>query len=157
MKLALLLLSLATVTAAFSQTLPVLPGLTITGNTFTNNASDGVVSGIIRIPSGSGPFPAVLISHGKGGTAASFSAQHAANLVNWGFVCIGPSYTHEGSNVNTSDNEGYCPENSRRARRSMQRAGIVAGAAADLQDRAGSRALDLCDRVVEPRHDDGMG
>lgn len=128
MKLALLLLSLATVTAAFSQALPVLPGLTITGNTFTYNASDGVVSGIIRIPSGSGPFPAVLISHGKGGTAASFSAQHAANLVNWGFVCIGPSYTHEGSNVNTSDNEGYCPENSRRARRSIEILAATPGA-----------------------------
>lgn len=97
-----------------------LPGLTITSNTFTYNASDGVVSGIIRIPSGSGPFPAVLISHGKGGTASNFSAQHAANLVSWGFACIGPSYTHEGSNVNTSDNEGYCPENSRRARRCIE-------------------------------------
>lgn len=119
---ALIVLSMLLATLGLAPHLQAqsLPGLTITGNTFTYNASDGVVSGIIRIPSGSGPFPAVLISHGKGGTAANFSAQHAANLVSWGFVCIGPSYTHEGSNVNTSDNEGYCPENSRRARRSIE-------------------------------------
>ncbi|MFM7181268.1 MAG: Ig-like domain-containing protein, partial [Verrucomicrobiales bacterium] len=105
-----------------------LPGLTITGNTFTYNASDGVVSGIIRIPSGSGPFPVALISHGKGGTASNFSDQHAQTLVGWGFVCIGPSYTHEGSKVNASDNEGYCPENSRRARRSIEILAATPGA-----------------------------
>ncbi|NBV86102.1 MAG: hypothetical protein EBS01_07535 [Verrucomicrobia bacterium] len=84
-----------------------------------------MVSGIIRIPSGSGPFPAVLISHGKGGSASGFSAEHAAILVNWGFACIGPSYTHEGTNVNPSDNEGYCPENSRRARRCIEILGSI--------------------------------
>lgn len=110
------------------QSLPVLPGLSINGNNFTYNASDGVVSGIIRIPSGSGPFPTILISHGKGGTASNFSDQHAAILVNWGFICIGPSYTHQGANVNPSDNEGYCPENSRRARRCMEILAATPGA-----------------------------
>jgi dienelactone hydrolase len=95
-----------------------LPGLTITGNTFTYDAPDGQVTVIIRLPTGSGPFPAILISHGKGGSAASFSQQHAATLVGWGFVCIGPNYTHAGSG-STPDNEGYSPENSRRARRCL--------------------------------------
>ncbi len=106
--------------AGHAQSLPVLPGLTITGNNYTYDAPDGQVSGIIRIPSGSGPFPAVLISHGKGGTASNFSDQHAQTLMSWGFACIGPSYTHEGTNVNPSDNEGHCRENSRRARRSIE-------------------------------------
>lgn len=97
-----------------------LPGLTITNNTFTYDAPDGLVTGIIRLPSGSGPFPAVLISHGKGGTTTGFSLQHANILVGWGFACIGPEYTHAGSAVNTPDNEGYCPENSRRARRALE-------------------------------------
>jgi dienelactone hydrolase len=97
-----------------------LPGLTITGNTFTYNAPDGQVTGIIRIPAGNGPFPAVLISHGKGGSASGFSLQHANVLVNWGFICIGPNYTHAGTTVNPPDNEGYCPENSRRARRCLE-------------------------------------
>lgn len=97
-----------------------LPGLTITNNNFTYNAPDGPVTGIIRMPTGSGPFPAILISHGKGGTAGNFSLQHANILVAWGFACIGPSYTHQGSTVNSPDNEGYCPENSRRARRAIE-------------------------------------
>jgi len=113
-------LFLSAAVAVHAQSLPELPGLTITGKTFSYDAGDGVVTGIIRIPSGSGPFPAVLISHGKGGSASNFSDQQAEALVNWGFVCIGPSYTHEGSNVNPSNNEGYCPENSRRARRSIE-------------------------------------
>ncbi len=97
-----------------------LPGLVITNNQFTYNAADGQVTGIIRMPAGPGPFPAVLISHGKGGTATGFSLQHANILVDWGFACIGPSYTHEGSSVNLPENEGYCPENSRRARRAIE-------------------------------------
>src|SRR4030095_14726849 len=76
-----------------------LPRLTITGNTFTYNAPDGPVTGIIRIPAWNGPFPAVLISHGKGGSASGFSLQHANVLVNWGFICIGTNYTHTGTNV----------------------------------------------------------
>jgi dienelactone hydrolase len=110
------------------QSVPVLPGLTITGNTFSYNASDGLVSGIIRIPSGSGPFPAVLISHGKGGTASNFSDQQAQTLVSWGFLCIGPNYTHQGSASNPPDNEGYCPENSRRARRCIEILAATPGA-----------------------------
>lgn len=68
-----------------------LPGLVIANNQFTYNAADGLVTGIIRMPAGNGPFPAVLISHGKGGTAAGFSLQHANILVDWGFACIGPN------------------------------------------------------------------
>lgn len=106
---------LATVSRAQS-----LPGLTITNNSFTYNSPDGQVTGIIRMPTGSGPFPAVLISHGKGGSAGGFSLQHANILVDWGFACIGPNYTHEGNSINPPENEGYCPENSRRARRAIE-------------------------------------
>lgn len=96
-----------------------LPGLSIIGNTFTYDAPDGGVTGIIKIPPGPGPFPGVLISHGKSGNASGFSLQHANVLVNWGFVCIGPNYTHE-STTEPPANEGYCPENSRRARRCIE-------------------------------------
>lgn len=97
-----------------------LPGLTITQNNFTYEAPDGPVTGIIVIPSGEGPFPAVLISHGKGGSAIGFSLSHANILASWGIACIGPNYTHQGSASNLHENEGYCPENSRRARRSIE-------------------------------------
>lgn len=95
------------------------PVFTMTGaNTWTYDPDDGgtVITGILRVPTGTGPFPAVLISHGKGGSAGGFSLPHANVLVGWGLVCIGPDYTHAGSAVNSPDNEGYCPENSRRAR-----------------------------------------
>ena len=117
MKLFLLFLTFLTAATATAQT---LPGLTIRGHTFAYDAPDGPVSGILRLPEGEGPFPAVLISHGKGGTASSFSLQHANTLVSWGIACIGPSYTHEGRSSNPPDNEGYCPENSRRAVRAME-------------------------------------
>jgi dienelactone hydrolase len=117
MKRLLLALTLLCATELAAQT---LPGLTITNNNFTYDAPDGQVTGIIRLPTGSGPFPAVLISHGKGGTPTGFSLQHANILVGWGFACIGPEYTHVGSSVNPPDNEGYCPENSRRARRAIE-------------------------------------
>ena len=97
-----------------------LPGLTVTQNNFTYEAPDGPVTGIIVIPSGEGPFPAVLISHGKGGSAIGFSLSHANILASWGIACIGPNYTHQGSASNLPENEGYCPENSRRAQRSIE-------------------------------------
>jgi dienelactone hydrolase len=96
-----------------------LAGLTLTGNNFSYNAADGLVTGIFLRPSGEGPFPAVLVSHGKGGSATAFSLQHAQTLVQWGFVCIGPNYTHANSG-STPDDEGYSPENSRRARRALE-------------------------------------
>jgi acetyl esterase/lipase len=36
-------------------------------------------------------------------------------MTNWGAVCIGPNYTHT-NNTNPPENEGWCTENSRRAR-----------------------------------------
>ncbi len=112
-----LLLGIAWTVLTLSLHAQSLPGLTINpDNTFVYDAPDGQVTGIIRLPSGSGPFPAVLISHGKGGSASGFSLPHANTLVGWGLVCIGPDYTHAAGNTNSLDNEGYCPENSRRAR-----------------------------------------
>ena len=116
------LLRLARLAAALLATaLPALlhaalPSLTINGESFTYNAPSGTVTGRLKVPAGSGPFPAVLLSHGKGGTAATMMNNHGVLLVEAGLVCIAPDYTHAGPAVNTPDNEGYCPENSRRAR-----------------------------------------
>jgi dienelactone hydrolase len=106
---------LATVSAGRAQS---LTGLALNGNNFTYNAPDGAVTGIFLKPAGNGPFPAVLVSHGKGGNATAFSLGHAQNLVRWGFVCIGPNYTHANTG-STPEDEGYSPENSRRARRCL--------------------------------------
>jgi dienelactone hydrolase len=95
-----------------------LPGFTLTGEQWTYNPGDGgaVITGVLVKPSTNGPRAGVLISHGKGGTATGFSLPKAREMTNWGAVCIGPNYTHAGSAVNPPDNEGWCPENSRRAR-----------------------------------------
>ncbi len=53
------------------------------------------MKGILVKPEGAGPFPAILISHGKNGSALGFGLSHAKNyFVPMGFVCIAPDYTH---------------------------------------------------------------
>jgi dienelactone hydrolase len=78
------------------------------------------MSGILLKPEGQGPFPAVLISHGLGGSAESFGMNKAREFVKWGLVCIAPNYTH---NVRGPGRRGAHPpdygasaENVRRAR-----------------------------------------
>ena len=82
-----------------------LPGFTLTGNaenasgakwTF-NNTVDGVVydlQGILYKPVGNGPFPAVIINHGTGGSSLTYSSNAAKQMVTWGYVCIATNYTH---------------------------------------------------------------
>src|SRR5262245_3370166 len=78
--------------------------------------------GILLKPEGKGPFPAVLISHGLGGSASSFGLGKAREMVKWGLVCIAPDYTHAGgpgSKLNAGGTErnkyGAREENLKRA------------------------------------------
>ncbi|MBM4093292.1 MAG: hypothetical protein FJ276_28355, partial [Planctomycetes bacterium] len=68
--------------------------LKLDGERWTYRDGDFVMNGILLKPEGQGPFPAVLISHGLGGSAESFGLTKAREMVKWGFVCIAPSYTH---------------------------------------------------------------
>jgi dienelactone hydrolase len=54
------------------------------------------LQGILLKPQGSGPFPAVVISHGAGGNATAYSRGVATEMVRWGLVCIATNYTHAG-------------------------------------------------------------
>lgn len=94
-----------------------LPGFTLSGEIWSYDPGDGgaVITGILSRPATNGSLPAILISHGKGGSASGFSLPKARVMTNWGAVCIGPNYTHV-SATNAPENEGWCPENSRRAR-----------------------------------------
>ena len=68
------------------------------GATWRYSSTDAGVryslTGVLFAPSGSGPFPAVVISHGKGGNAAGYSARIARTMTGWGMVAIGTNYTH---------------------------------------------------------------
>jgi len=67
---------------------------TLDGERWTYRDGGFEMSGILLKPDGKGPFPAVLISHGLGGSAESFGMQKAREFVKWGMVCIAPNYTH---------------------------------------------------------------
>lgn len=43
---------------------------------------------------GRGPFPAVVLSHGAGGSAPSYGRALGAVMRKWGLVCIATNYTH---------------------------------------------------------------
>lgn len=90
-------------------------GFQLKGERWTFHEGDLEMSGILIKPAGPGPFPAVLISHGLGGSADSFGRQKAAEMVRWGFVCIAPDYTHSRGTTAERAKFGASPENIRRA------------------------------------------
>lgn len=73
---------------------PTAPG----GATWTYRSIDKglpyALEGILFAPPGRGPFPAVVVSHGKGGSPYQYSASVARVMVGWGMVVIGTMYTH---------------------------------------------------------------
>src|SRR5262249_31402456 len=73
-------------------------------------------NGILLKPAGTGPFPAVVIQHGAGGTATGYSLEKANEMLPWGLVCIGPTLTHVAGGETNPVNMGFCPENLERAR-----------------------------------------
>jgi hypothetical protein len=109
-----------------------LPGFAITGDpeattgaTWTYRATvDGIsfdLAGVLYKPRGSGPFPAVIISHGNGGSASVYSRNIASTMVTWGLVAIGTNYTHAGGvpigSPGTASEPGASAANIRRARK----------------------------------------
>lgn len=52
------------------------------------------LTGVLLVPPGDGPFPAVVLSHGSQGSAQFVANQVGRTMVGWGFVCIAVDYTH---------------------------------------------------------------
>jgi dienelactone hydrolase len=52
------------------------------------------LTGVLYKPHGTGPFPAVVLSHGHDGTAPFYASLIAPTMVSWGVVCIAVNYTH---------------------------------------------------------------
>lgn len=68
------------------------------GATWTySSVDDGVtysLKGVLFAPAGPGPFPAVVVSHGKGGSARGYSSNVAKTMRGWGLVAIATNYSH---------------------------------------------------------------
>ena len=112
-----------------------IPGFTLAGDpassggaTWTYRARVGGIvfdlQGILFKPSGAGPFPAVIISHGNGSSAGGYPRDVANVMVRWGLVCIATNYTHAGGvpigSPGASSEAGATPNNVRRARQLVE-------------------------------------
>jgi len=84
-----------------------LPGLVISGNpesdsgarwTYRDTVNDTLfdLAGVLFKPDGSDTFPAIILSHGRGGSASGIGANLARVMRPWGLVCIATNYTHAG-------------------------------------------------------------
>lgn len=95
------------------------------GATWTYNSTDDGVAyslkGVLLAPAGAGPFPAVVVSHGKGGSANGYSKSIAQTMRGWGLVAIATNYSH-GSNTAGDlplGADGASPENILRAHKAF--------------------------------------
>ena len=114
---------------------PAIPGFTLTGDpasatgsTWVYRADAGGVhydlQGVLFKPQASGLLPAVIISHGLGGSADGYSSRIARVMVGWGLVCIATNYTHAGGvpigSPGTISEPGASPPNIQRARQLVE-------------------------------------
>jgi len=53
-----------------------------------------VLEGVLFTPGAGGTFPAVVVSHGAGGSPSNYSANVARTMVGWGLAVIATRYTH---------------------------------------------------------------
>jgi len=93
-KLLLCILLITSVATAATPSAPKIENFQLTGERWTCTADGQPLNGILLKPNGSGPFPAVILSHGLGGNAQTLMAIKGREMVKWGFVCIATDYTH---------------------------------------------------------------
>jgi dienelactone hydrolase len=91
------------------------PGFKIEGDRWIYTDATRTLKGILLKPEGKGPFPGLLISHGMGGSAETFSRRKAQEFVKWGFVCVATDYTHFDGKGDRKE-FGASPENIVRAK-----------------------------------------
>ena len=75
---------------------PKIENFKLDGEKWTCIADGKPLSGVMVKPQGTGPFPAVILSHGLGGNAEGIIRSMGQECVKWGLVCIATSYTHAG-------------------------------------------------------------
>ena len=114
---------IGTLTPALPGTLTLtplyaLPGFDLWRFSYTESGWETTLTGIIHKPEGDGPYPAVLISHGKGGLAEGFSLVKAQTWFS-DYISIAPNYTHAANGIGGTGPQGGSPENVKRAMRCL--------------------------------------
>jgi dienelactone hydrolase len=100
-----------------------------------HSTDDGVaysLKGVLLAPPGAGPFPAVVVSHGKGGSARGYSTRIAQTMRGWGLVAIATNYSHGSDSAGDLPlgADGASPENLLRAHKAYDLLRCVGGGAA---------------------------
>lgn len=96
---AVALLSVLSAGVASSAAADPPKGYKLDGHDWTITDGTATLRGILLVPEGKGPFPAIVISHGLGGSAKGFSLPKAREWVRAGYVCIACDYTHSAENT----------------------------------------------------------
>lgn len=95
---------------------PDISELQVQGERWSCKADGKSIAGVLLRPSGDGPFPAVLISHGLGGTGQAMARNRGSEWLRRGYVCIATDYTHAGRQTRVDyGNAGSSVENIWRA------------------------------------------
>lgn len=98
----------------------------------TEDGAQYALEGVLFVPAGAGPFPAVIVSHGKGGAPRGYSAAIGRAMVAWELVVIGAMYTHA-PDADDAGNlpdgaDGASPANVLRARKARELLACVGAA-----------------------------
>jgi dienelactone hydrolase len=75
---------------------PKIVNFQLTGDRWTCIAEGQPLSGHLLKPTGRGPLPAIVLSHGLGGNAQQMMSAKGREMVQWGLICIATDYTHAG-------------------------------------------------------------
>ncbi len=82
--------------------------------TYQFDEKKDAIQGILLKPAGGGPFPAVVVNHGKGGSAAGFGREFGAIFAKKGYVVIACDLTHAGRDGGDSKTFAASKENAER-------------------------------------------
>jgi len=97
-----------------------LKGFQQNGNQWTFSEGAWSIHGFLEKPSGNGPFPGILVSYGRGGSAEAFNRLFGSDLTAKGLVVITVDYTHAGAGEGESSGYGSSPENIKRAKKCLE-------------------------------------
>lgn len=84
---------------------------TVNGQAFTYTDPERSFTGLILVPPGPGPFPAIVYDHGQGGAPTTQSYPNLTVLRDWGAVVIAPTLSHVAGGETQPPTTGMCAEN----------------------------------------------